>query len=511
MSETAPRPGEPPRATPQGDTSEEEDAAVERYVRDRVTGEFVRDEITGEYLHEATRPEHETVGIPLITRLNRRGFRLLMALDVVVLLLVMVGTMFVRFGTAWPPGPDNRYTIAAYYLSFLVLTGLHFAMFYFGGLYEREPRLAPPPVLPRAATLSFSAILLFALIAFVLGGTGVRPLPAPTINLSVFFALGSLGVSVNRWLARANRRRLEGPARILLVGAPDEVASGRRHLHRENGRLEVVGEASSVSDIVGKTMEHAATDVLLLSERWLRNLYPDTLRRLEARDIGVLQRVSARETLYGLERVRQVGGMPFVTLREHTLPVSRVRFKRFFELVLLGITAPVWAVALGSLCLYQWVVAGRPILFRQTRVGQDGVLFEMIKFRTMSPRAEDETGPTLADLEDPRIIPACGWLRSTRLDELPQIWNVVRGEMSLVGPRPERPELTAQFEELIPGYATRYEIPPGITGLAQVHGRYHTDPEYKLGYDIQYLVNWSPLLDLEIILRTVWVIIARRI
>ena len=98
-----------------------------------------------------------------------------------------------------------------------------------------------------------------------------------------------------------------------------------------------------------------------------------------------------------------------------------------------------------------------------------------------------------------------------RLDELPQLWNVWRGEMSLVGPRPERPELTAQFEELIPGYTRRYEIPPGLTGLAQVHGRYDTDPEYKLGYDLQYLVNWSPVLDIEILVRTVWVVLARRI
>jgi len=88
---------------------------------------------------------------------------------------------------------------------------------------------------------------------------------------------------------------------------------------------------------------------------------------------------------------------------------------------------------------------------------------------------------------------------------------VVKGEMSIVGPRPERPELTRRNVELIPGYARRHEIPPGITGLAQIHGRYHTDPTFKLGHDLQYLVNWSPILDFEIALRTLWVVIARRV
>jgi lipopolysaccharide/colanic/teichoic acid biosynthesis glycosyltransferase len=214
--------------------------------------------------------------------------------------------------------------------------------------------------------------------------------------------------------------------------------------------------------------------------------------------------------LYGLERVREVGGMPFVPLREHTLPISRVRFKRAFELLILLGAMPLWVPVIGILCLYQLVAAGRPIFYRQVRVGQDGVPFWLVKFRTMYPDAEERTGPTLASHDDPRVIGACRWMRSMRADELPQLWNVLKGEMSLVGPRPERPELTAQYEQLIPGYATRYEIPPGITGMAQVQGRYETDPEYKLGYDLQYLVNWSPLLDLAILARTVWVVLTRR-
>jgi lipopolysaccharide/colanic/teichoic acid biosynthesis glycosyltransferase len=166
---------------------------------------------------------------------------------------------------------------------------------------------------------------------------------------------------------------------------------------------------------------------------------------------------------------------------------------------------------LGAVTLHQLIVAGRPLLYWQERVGVGGVPFRMVKFRTMGTDAEAAGGARLAEREDPRVIPACRWVRDTRMDELPQLWNVLRGEMSLVGPRPERPELTAGFERSIPGYARRHELPPGLTGLAQIHGRYHTDAEYKLGYDLQYLVNWSPVLDLEILVRTAWVVLARRL
>ena len=134
----------------------------------------------------------------------------------------------------------------------------------------------------------------------------------------------------------------------------------------------------------------------------------------------------------------------------------------------------------------------------------------MLKFRTMHHNAEDQTGTVKAQKDDHRIITGLKWVRRSRLDELPQFINVLRGEMSIIGPRPERPDFTNEYEGLIPGYGRRHDIPPGITGLAQVSGHYHTDPSYKLGHDLQYLVNWSPILDLQILIRTVWVIFIGR-
>tara|TARA_B100000686_G_C16441054_1_gene787001 strand:- start:428 stop:817 length:390 start_codon:yes stop_codon:yes gene_type:complete len=128
----------------------------------------------------------------------------------------------------------------------------------------------------------------------------------------------------------------------------------------------------------------------------------------------------------------------------------------------------------------------------------------------MIPNAEADQVVRLAEQNDERVLRGCRWLRRTRLDELPQFLNVIQGKMSLVGPRPERPELVEEFQAKIPGYGRRHEIPPGITGLAQVRGGYHTDAAYKLGHDLQYLMSWSPILDLQILVRTLAVMVRRK-
>lgn len=144
-----------------------------------------------------------------------------------------------------------------------------------------------------------------------------------------------------------------------------------------------------------------------------------------------------------------------------------------------------------------------PALFRQTRVGLAGRPFTMLKFRTMALDAESRTGPVWAATADPRATPLGRWLRRTSLDELPQLVNVLRGEMSLVGPRPERPEFLAAFEAQHPGYGVRHLVRPGITGLAQVEGwRGATELGPRLECDLLYIRHWSLGLDVAILVRT---------
>ena len=134
----------------------------------------------------------------------------------------------------------------------------------------------------------------------------------------------------------------------------------------------------------------------------------------------------------------------------------------------------------------------------------------MVKFRTMQVGAERSTGPVLASENDPRVTWLGRYLRAARLDELPQLWNVLRGDMSFVGPRPERPEFVGQFQQDIHGYAERFMVRPGLTGYAQVNGEYHTSAPTKLKYDLAYIYNRSLWLDLKILSETVKVMLTRQ-
>jgi lipopolysaccharide/colanic/teichoic acid biosynthesis glycosyltransferase len=302
------------------------------------------------------------------------------------------------------------------------------------------------------------------------------------------------------------RSRREGPPRAVLLGSRTDLVLADEHIDPLRDQVDVVARVSDPAGLARAVEVGNATDVLILSRDLLEAVYPEPITTLANRGVTVLHRVGPLETMYGLQRIREVGGLPFVLLRNQWLPISRRRFKRILDLTYVVLAAPVWLPLLGLVALYQLFAAGRPLLFLQVRVGAGGQLFRMIKFRTMRVGAEEDCRARLASVGDERILPACRSIRARRLDELPQLINVLRGEMSLVGPRPERPELTAGFEQELPAYRQRHEVPPGITGLAQVNGRYHTDTSYKLGYDLQYLANWSAVLDLEILLRTVGVL-----
>ncbi len=446
----------------------------------------------------------------LVQRMHRplealwaRGFRFLFVLDAVALYGVMVLINVVRFdlieGDGWPTYPLSHYLIG-----FSIATGIHLVINYFFGLYEREPRLGLRPWLPRTLFATAIGVGVQA-VAFVVLDRYLMP----RMNLAVFTVVASVVLAGNRRLSRRLAVRRQGPPRVVLVGTPEDVAMASSHLAESDKDAVVVGDVASPAGLVDAISTTNATDVLILDVDAFGSIFPEPLSTLEHQGIGFLQRVSARETLLGLQSVREVAGMPFVRLRVHTVPSYKLAFKRLFDLLLLVVTAPLWLLALALLSPYVLVRAGPPVLYRQQRVGRDGVLFRVFKLRTMIRDAELR-GPQLAGKNDPRVVRGLGWLRSTRADELPQLLNVLRGQMSLVGPRPERPELARDIAERVPGYVRRYELPPGLTGLAQIQGHYTTDPEYKLGYDLQYLVNWTPILDLQILAKTVWVVLSRR-
>lgn len=181
--------------------------------------------------------------------------------------------------------------------------------------------------------------------------------------------------------------------------------------------------------------------------------------------------------------------------------------KRLWELALVVLLAPIWLPILLLIALLVYVDLGSPVLFLQERVGLRGKPFKVIKFRTMrgSPREGLQ-----ASQEQDRITPLGRFLRRHRLDELPQLWNVIKGEMSLVGPRPEQKVLVDKFTKEIPFYPLRHLVPPGLTGWAQIHCGYMEGMEgaqQKLAYDLYYVEKISFSLDVYILWRTFWVML----
>ena len=186
-------------------------------------------------------------------------------------------------------------------------------------------------------------------------------------------------------------------------------------------------------------------------------------------------------------------------------PAARDGWKRPFDLVLLTLAAvllaPVWAVLVPAIALAVRLEDGGPAFYRQARLGRGGAAFDILKFRTMAVGAEDGTGPVWTGRGDPRVTRVGRMLRRFHLDELPQAVNVLRGEMSLVGPRPERPELAARIEREVPGFSARLRVRPGLAGLAQAEGAGWRDPALKLRYDMLYIAAMSPWLDLRLCAR----------
>ncbi len=198
-------------------------------------------------------------------------------------------------------------------------------------------------------------------------------------------------------------------------------------------------------------------------------------------------------------------GLPVITLQGSPLHGWNLVIKRGLDLVGASVTLIVMSPFFLLLASLVKLSSPGPIFYRQRRMGLDGRGFDMLKFRSMRWDAESETGPVWTRADDRRRTQIGAFLRRTSLDELPQFWNVLKGEMSIVGPRPERPEFIVRFRQSLPQYMLRHKMKAGITGWAQVNGwRGNTSLEKRVEYDLYYIDHWSILFDLKILWLTVW-------
>lgn len=313
------------------------------------------------------------------------------------------------------------------------------------------------------------------------------------------------------WRRTARRLVPRRPASgVILVTAAHEEAALVRQMARQSGdyRLRAMARPEGEPGGIATACLQAGADTLLLapsvSGEWRSRLVQDAL----ARGLRVLMIPSTDDVWLASAELRQSGDL--MLLEAGAVRRDGDGLKRLLDVAVsaLGLLLGLPFMLLAAIAIR--LDSPGPVLYRQERVGQGGRLFWLYKLRTMRRDAEEATGPVLSSgPSDPRVTRAGRFLRASRLDELPQLWNVLRGDMSLVGPRPERPLFVEHYSHENPAYPLRHQAKVGLTGLAQVAGRYSTSAEDKLRYDLYYVNARSLWLDLTILLRTVQTVLTR--
>ncbi|HEY5565543.1 MAG TPA: sugar transferase, partial [Rhodothermia bacterium] len=269
---------------------------------------------------------------------------------------------------------------------------------------------------------------------------------------------------------------------------------------------EVQDDIRSVAVLPRLIDELDVQDVLIVLGRDDQRNLSDVLRRCDGKSVVLKLIPDFYHMLGGMARTEQIYGLPMIEVMPEPMRPWESSAKRLLDIVVstlvLLVGAPMW---LSVAALIRITSHGNAI-FRQERVGQYGRLFTMYKFRTMHDDAESDTGPVWATEDDPRYTRLGRWLRRTRIDEVPQLINVLKGDMSLVGPRPEREYFVEKLVKDVPLYRRRLRVKPGITGIAQVKWKYDQsleDVRQKVKYDLFYISNMSLRMDLKILFATV--------
>lgn len=451
---------------------------------------------------------------------NNSGLFLVVAFDILAITVASIAAYVLRFYLL--PANNGIPQFYFYIQSLTVIIPVHLLMLRSYRLYDTHRPLRRVETI-FAVIKAVSVALLILMAATFL----YRKFYYSRFFLPVLWFCSCFFISVGRYLAieleYQRKRSRKELIRVLFVG----YNRNTRHLvewfkqHPHFGYTPV-GILNRETDQVGKHLEDVAIlGTVPMWRTFVQEIKPDIVILLDpdlprkeisemvllCEDLLIDFKMAAdffgivTQNL-GLEYLSDVGllGLKSLPLDDWINRVLKRVFDVSVALLLIILSFPVWIVIIFAI-----KVAGGagPIFFEQERMGRDGATFGVLKFRTMKLDAEKETGPVWAKENDSRRTAVGEFLRRWNLDELPQFINVLKGEMSLVGPRPERPFFVGQFRENIPRYMARHRIKCGITGWAQVHGlRGNTSIEERIKYDLYYMENWSLLLDIEIIFMT---------
>lgn len=418
----------------------------------------------------------------------------LVAADAAAVVFAYFLALHLRFGGS-PPQPNVEAVYRA--LPVVVLSCVVLAQVY--GLYERRPMTWPEQVQSIFVLVALDAVVAMAAAFFA------RSFAVPRSVIAIATAVDLLLMYAYRRLVYGAWAAHNGPPLLVLITPPGDTAMEPL----EGASFSVASSLPVESDepgtlaMVRQAVAEARADGILLSQN-LSGQIKETFA-LFALEHGLELFIVPRllDLMVLQSRPSMFGDRLVINLTGNASAGYQRALKRFIDVSLsalfLVLTSPVVATA-GLLVLLE---DGSPVLYRQQRVGLNGRPFTVVKIRTMVRNAEADTGPVMARPNDPRMTRTGRWLRKLHLDELPQLWNVLRGEMSLVGPRPERPELHSEVVAGMPHFAQRLRVLPGLTGLAQVQGGYDTHPHEKLKFDMLYSLRANAALDVQIILRTV--------
>jgi len=407
-------------------------------------------------------------------------------------------------------------------LSLAVLTAL---FLYLGDLYNIRLPMGRRETLARLLICQGAAGITLAAVGFAI--------PALRFGRFAFFAITlttTLGLAAWRmlWLSAWSNERMK--LRVLVVGV-GPVARSIAELVETNSRPFVIlgflddalGAADAIPDgyeLLGKTtdlpgiVEETHPDLVVVAQIERRGHFPAKalldcrLRGIQVEDWPTFyEKATGKILVTSLRPSWLIFADGFVKTRRTEV------VKRFLDMTLAFAALVLALPVMAAVAVLIKLDSAGPVLFRQPRLGKNGAVFILNKFRSMRADAEKETGPVWAQERDPRITRVGAFLRLTRLDELPQLFNVLVGHMSFIGPRPERPEFVFELQKVIPFYMERLCVKPGITGWAQVRYRYGAsvnDALQKLQYDLYYIKNLSLFLDLLILLNTVQVVLFAR-
>ena len=438
-------------------------------------------------------------------------------IDIPVTYAILAISFYFRFYSELIVVSKGIPSFESYSNTFWMISLMLFFIFSFSGQYQRGFKFSPENSWYLSRNISIAFLIISSLAFFYRAQDYSRA----TFVIAFLFTLGLLNLF---YLLKDRIIRAIAPQsfqlnNIMIIGTGPRALEIYENLKKgeEKLNLSMIGPSSvhipsnvnylgPIKEFNNTIKDYLINQVIIALPKSSIKQAMSIVQECESRNIKFAVVPDLFEIVTRQVTIGEVHGIPVMTVGSN-LPIygMQMTFKHLFDfgasLISIIILSPICLVVSFLIKLED----GGPIFYSQERVGKDGKIFKMFKFRSMKVDAESKSGPMWAIQGDPRWTKMGTILRKTSIDELPQLWNALKGEMSLVGPRPERPIFVNEFKENIPGYMIRHKVRGGLTGWSQCNGlRGQTSLEDRTTYDLYYIENWSLLLDIRILFQTVF-------